>query len=229
MERREEELDPDQQDSPYTRRTLEAHGVTDPNTASPGFLRRTLHWLTGTTPAQTIEPRSLSQPESELPRNGDARNERVANPVPIPVALAEESAPPPVSLSLPPQKRTPPVLAPPPQPKRTKMENESKAQATARCRANPWWCTCQVVWPSKGGRPWHVAGCPRKLWDDTGGAHMPIVGTRVTVMACAGPRRGEVWECERVHKHGWKLVDVVGSESASGVGSDGGTVVGALG
>ena len=162
-------------------------------------------------------------------RNGDARNERVANPVPIPVALVEESAPPPVSLSLPPQKRTPPVLAPPPQPKRTKMENESKAQATARCRANPWWCTCQVVWPSKGGRPWHVAGCPRKLWDDTGGAHMPIVGTRVTVMACAGPRRGEVWECERVHKHGWKLVDVAGSESASGVGSDGGTVVGALG
>ena len=93
----------------------------------------------------------------------------------------------------------PVVLDAPPPVKQQKI-SQSKTAATARSRANPWWCTCLPVWPAGAGRPWHALGCPRKQFDTTG--ILPTVGTRVTVMGSAGARGGQVWECVRVKKDG---------------------------
>lgn len=106
----------------------------------------------------------------------------------------------------PPAAPPPPAELVPPPSKRLKSDGESKQKLNARSRANPWYCTCLPVWPSAGGRAWHQAACPRQRYITSGGTYLPTVGERITVLACAGPRAGQIWECTRVHKDGWVRV-----------------------
>ena len=41
----EDEIDPEQLDSPITKSRLASLGISDPNVTSPGLLRRALHWF----------------------------------------------------------------------------------------------------------------------------------------------------------------------------------------
>ena len=141
----------------------------------------------------------------------DATSGAAVNSTGTPPTLDTSSEPPAVSTELKEEiaaKRVPPpaVLVPPPAAKRMKADGEAKHKVNARSRQNPWICTCLPVWPTSGGRPWHQAACERQKWVASGGVHLPALGTQVKILACAGARAGQVWECTRVHKDGWKRV-----------------------
>jgi hypothetical protein len=192
------EEDPLQWDSPASRARLLKQGVADPRTAPQGLLKRAvraIEWVWGSTSADraVIAPEAATAPAPTNAPGPAITTALELSPASLPVA-----APPALNASA-------PVLAPL-QMVGEKRRGESKQQRNKFSRSNPWWCTCQAVWPNTGGRPWHEAECPRKRYADTNGAYVPNQGTRVTVMHCAGARAGEVWECVSVSKGKWVQV-----------------------
>ena len=130
-----------------------------------------------------------------------------ACPQPCPPSLADtpaETSSTSLADSIDRKRVSPPAVLAPPDSK--KMKGDSKQQSNNLSRKNPWFCTCLPVWPSAGGRAWHQSACPRQRYVESGGTHCPAIGDRVTVMACAGGRAGQVWECVKVQKDGWRRV-----------------------
>lgn len=89
--------------------------------------------------------------------------------------------------------------------KRKRDVDETKVQRNKAARSNPWMCICMPMWPPSSGRQWHEAQCPRKQFSD-GALGAPEVGTKLTCLACAGPRAGFVYECKKPNKDGWVRV-----------------------
>ena len=142
------------------------------------------------------------------------------------------SAPPPPggssgSSSMPPPP--PPPLPPPPPPTaaslplvllqpsahKTADAAASAKSAKAKMERNKWRCTC-LPDPEIRGPKHHEAACARMTFERNGVD--PKIGEISICMGCAGPRAGQAWRCDRLHRKGWTRVPESDKVLSLGIG-----------